>query len=70
MKKNELGIGRSVTSQDTKVGFKATSAVSWSLAVYLVWTLATFMLEGRINLLQQPTIAGRYAYVLIANVLI
>jgi hypothetical protein len=32
--------------------------------------LVTYLLEGRINLLQEPTVAGRYTYVLIANVLI
>jgi hypothetical protein len=48
----------------------ATTAVLLSLSVYLLWTIATYLLEGRINLLQQPTIGGRYVYVLVANVLI
>jgi hypothetical protein len=65
-----MGMGKNVSSQETKVTSKATSAVLWSTAAYLVWTLATYTLEGRINLLQQPTVAGRYTYVLIANVLI
>jgi hypothetical protein len=63
-------MAKNVSSQETKVGSQATAAIFWAVAVYLVWTLATYLLEGRINLLQQPTIAGRYAYVLIANVLI
>ena len=48
----------------------AAAAILLSLAVYLVWTIATYLLEGRINLLQQPTIGGRYVYVLVANVLV
>jgi hypothetical protein len=61
---------KNVSTQETKIGSKATTTVLWSVGVYLVWTLATYLLEGRLNLLQQPTIAGRYTYVLIANVLI
>lgn len=67
---NEVDMGKKVSSRETKAGLRATAAVFWSMGVYLVWTLATYLLEGRINLLQQPTIAGRYTYVLIANVLI
>ena len=59
-----------VSTQDLKIGSKATTAVLWSIAVYLLWTLATYLLESRMNLYQQPTIAGRYTYVLIANVVI
>jgi hypothetical protein len=69
MKKSGKGMGMS-DSRETKAGSKAAPAVLWSIVVYLVWTLATYLLEGRINLLQQPTVAGRYTYVLIANVLI
>lgn len=65
-----MRMGRSVSSQGTRVGRKAAVGVLWPVAVYLVWTLATYLLEGRINLLQQPTIAGRYTYVLTANILI
>lgn len=46
------------------------AAVVLSLSVFVLWTIATYLLEGRINLLQQPTIGGRYVYVLVANVLI
>jgi len=59
-----------VSAQELKIGSKATTAVLWSIAVYLLWTLATYLLESRMNLYQQPTIAGRYTYVLIANVVI
>lgn len=48
----------------------ATAAVVLSLFVYLLWTIATYLMEGRLNLLQEPTIGGRYVYVLVANVLI
>ncbi len=41
----------------------------WALAVYVLWTLATYLLENCRDLYQRPTIGGRYAYVLIANVL-
>ena len=47
-----------------------TGAIVLALATFLVWTLAMYLLEGRINLLQEPTIAGRFVYVLVANVLI
>lgn len=63
-------MAENVSSKETKASSQATAAILLSIAVYLVWTLATYLLEGRINLLQQPTIAGRYTYVLIANVLI
>jgi hypothetical protein len=49
---------------------KRPAAVLCAGLVYLVWTVATYLLEGRIDLLQQPTVAGRYAYIMIANVLI
>jgi hypothetical protein len=49
---------------------KIKTTLLWSLILYLSWTLATYLLEGRINLLQAPTIAGRYLYVLMANVVI
>ncbi len=38
--------------------------------VFVLWTLATFLLEGRINLLQHPTPIGRLIYVGVANILI
>ena len=59
-----------VSLPDKGVASRAKTAVLWSVAVYLIWMLATYLLEGRINLLQQPTVVGRFSYVLIANVLI
>jgi hypothetical protein len=41
-----------------------------AIAVYIVWLLATYLLEGRINLLQKPNPFGRFTYAIIANILI
>ncbi len=62
-------MGRNVSSEEAIPKSNATEAVLWSIALYGIWTLATYLLEGRTNLLQQPTVAGRYGYVLIADVL-
>jgi hypothetical protein len=59
-----------VSLPDKGVTSPAKAAVLWSMALYLIWTFVTYLLEGRINLLQQPTVVGRFSYVLIANVLI
>jgi hypothetical protein len=40
------------------------------IAIYLIWTLATYLLEGRISLLQKPDPLGRFTYTVIANVAI
>jgi hypothetical protein len=49
---------------------KQTAAVALSLLLFLVWTTATYLLEGRIGLLRQPTLIGRWIYVVVANILI
>ena len=59
-----------IALSDKEATSHAKTAVLWSVALYLIWTFATYLLEGRINLLQQPTVVGRFSYVLIANVLI
>ncbi len=42
-----------------------------ALVLFLVWTLATYLLEGRILTLQRPEAVGaRLAYALVANLLI
>jgi len=41
-----------------------------SLGVYVVWVLATYLLEGRVNLLQRVDPIGRTLYAVIANILI
>jgi membrane protease YdiL (CAAX protease family) len=40
------------------------------IAVYLVWILATYLLEGRISLLQNPDPLGRLIYAIVANIAI
>jgi len=47
------------------------SAVAIGLALYGVWSLATWMLEGRIETLQRPdAVAERAIYAVVANLLI
>ncbi len=41
-----------------------------ALAVYLIWTLVTYLLEGRVHLLISGDPIGRLAYAVIANILI
>ena len=38
------------------------------IIIYLIWILATYLLEGRINLLQKPDPQGRFMYVVVANI--
>lgn len=40
------------------------------LGTYIIWVLSTYMLEGRINLLQQQDVLGRFSYVVVSNILI
>ena len=41
-----------------------------SLYVYVVWSIVTYLLEGRIHLLQRVDVLGRLEYVVIANMVI
>ena len=46
-------------------------ALTLALALYLLWVLVTYLLEGRILTLQRPEATGaRLAYELVANILI
>jgi len=46
-------------------------ALTLALALYLLWVLATYLLEGRILTLQRPEATGaRLAYALVANILV
>jgi hypothetical protein len=46
-------------------------ALTVAIALYLLWVLVTYLLEGRILTLQQPEATGaRLAYALVANILI
>ncbi|HET7283067.1 MAG TPA: CPBP family glutamic-type intramembrane protease [Nitrososphaeraceae archaeon] len=49
----------------TKIKFIAVA-----IGIYLVWIFATYLLEGRINLLQKPNPLGRLIYAVIANMII
>lgn len=41
-----------------------------SISVYVVWTFATYILEGRVNLLQRVEPISRIEYAVIANILV
>jgi hypothetical protein len=44
------------------------SALTFAIAMYLLWVLVTYFLEGRILTLQRPEATGaRLAYALVAN---
>src|SRR5687768_11921752 len=47
-----------------------TQIVGIALGVYLAWVVATYLLEGRINLLHQPDSLSWVVYVVVANILI
>ena len=47
-----------------------TKLIAVAIGIYLVWILATYLLEGRINLLQKPNPLGRLIYAVIANMII
>ena len=49
---------------------KPLRLVAIALAIYLVWVVATYLLEGRIHLLQRVDPIGRVTYVVIANIII
>jgi hypothetical protein len=46
---------------------KKAKLVLISLCVYLVWTAVTYLLEGRIHLLQRVDVFGRFEYAIVAN---
>jgi hypothetical protein len=54
-----------VQERITKIKFIAVA-----IGIYLVWIFATYLLEGRINLLQKPNPLGRLIYAVIANMII
>jgi hypothetical protein len=58
------------TDQRTKTLSSPSQAVLLAFGVYLIWTAVTYLLEGRISLVHNPTPAGRAIYVLLANVVI
>jgi hypothetical protein len=52
------------------MGITKTKLIAVAIGIYLVWILATYLLEGRINLLQKPNPLGRLIYAVIANMII
>jgi hypothetical protein len=55
---------------ETQPRLPTTQIVGIALGVYLIWVAATYLLEGRINLLHRPDPLGRAVYALVANILI
>lgn len=49
---------------------KISKLILLSLSVYIVWTFATYIFEGRVNLLQRVDPIGRIEYAVIANILV
>ena len=49
---------------------KKAKLILISLCIYVVWTAATYLLEGRINLLQRIDVFGRFEYAIVANMII
>jgi hypothetical protein len=52
------------------MGITKIKFIAVAIGIYLVWILATYFLEGRINLLQKPNPLGRLIYTVIANMII
>ncbi len=53
------------------VAGKRFRMIAWALALWLVWTLATWWFEGRIETFNRPdAVADRLIYTVVANILI
>jgi hypothetical protein len=48
----------------------ALKLMAIALSVYIIWVVATYILEGRIHLFQKVDPIGRMTYVVIANIAI
>jgi hypothetical protein len=46
----------------------ALKLIAIALSIYIIWVIATFILEGRIHLFQKVDPIGRMTYVVIANI--
>src|SRR5262245_22750411 len=53
-----------------QIPLPTTQIVVIAFGVYLVWVVATYLLEGRINLLHRPDPLGWVVYTVVANILI
>ncbi len=58
------------TSLSSSSSSKTSKFVIIAVAIYLAWISATYLLEGRINLLQKPNPLGRLLYAVTANMII
>lgn len=47
---------------------ESSVAVALALGLYALWTAATYLLEGRVDLLARPPGGGRVVYALVANI--
>lgn len=50
--------------------YPTTKIIITAVAIYLGWMLATYLLEGRVHLLQKPNPLARLTYAVIANMII
>ena len=55
---------------EVQIRLPTTQIVGVAFGVYLVWVAATYLLEGRVNLLHQPDPLGWAVYIVVANILI
>ncbi|MCM2466853.1 hypothetical protein [Methanoculleus oceani] len=60
----------SVETAPGSTGLSRGKAFGIAVALYLVWVFATWLLEGRILLLQNPDPTGRLIYAVVANIVI
>jgi hypothetical protein len=59
-----------MTNLDPTTHRRKAKPILISLYVYVVWSVLTYLLEGRIHLLQRIDVLGRFEYVVIANMVI
>jgi hypothetical protein len=58
-----------MTNQEPTVHRKKAKLVLISIYIYVVWTAVTYLLEGRVHLLQRVDVFGRLEYAIIANMI-
>jgi len=59
-----------MTNLETTEHRKRVKPILISLYIYAVWSIMTYLLEGRIHLLQRIDVLGRFEYVVITNMVI
>ena len=58
-----------MTNQEPAALQGKTKLVLISLYSYVVWTAVTYLLEGRVHLIQRIDVFGRFEYAIIANMI-